>query len=193
MYDVATLARRERAWSRPRAVQVLKVMPDLPGMRTLYVGANAKRFDLYALFQNPGQNLYVLEVWKPYVKSLKQSGRAVAGIMLGNIFDIATHPGVAALAPFELLVWWHGPEHANQDQARELLAPDGVIHQFYTKAILLGVPWGVFKQKAIDGNPLQEHKATYHPEWFEQLGYHTATTGKVNVKKGNITAWKRKK
>ncbi len=171
-------------------LSVLTALPELQTYRrVLYVGANVDRFQLYGLLA--GKALHVLEVFKPYVEALRASPAfRLESVIQGNVLEADAVPEVARLAPFDLLVWWHGPEHVDMDAARALLGPTGGVHRLYTKAILLGCPWGVYKQGAVDANEWQKHRWHPLPDFFLNLGYSVYTVGEPHSKEGHITAWR---
>jgi len=169
----------------PRERQTLAALPDLGQMvGCLYVGANARRFQLHALMPRP---LIVLEVFPRYVEQLRGSSRwRTDEVICGDIRDFEGSPGMV-----DLLCWWHGPEHVGREQAARLLGPASPLHRIYRRAFLVGAPWGHYRQGVVDGNPAQEHLSHLEPDFFESLGYHTATLGACGVRGGHITAWLR--
>jgi len=173
----------------PRGRQVFDALPELPEFRSaLYIGANAKRFHLYGLF--PADGLYVLEVFPEYCEQLRADRRRpVAGVFCGDVRGIDSNDGVRALAPFDVVCWWHGPEHLTKQDAAPLLKPAGSLERIAGRAVLLGMPWGVHRQEPSDGNPCQAHRSAWSPVDLERWGYETAVLGRPH--KGHLTAWKR--
>jgi hypothetical protein len=172
-------------------LSALAALPELGTYnKVLYVGANTTRFQLYGLFAY--ESLYVLEVYDPYVKALRDSKKyPVARVLRGNILDLEASQELRLLAPFGLIVWWHGPEHVEIGALEGLLGPQGSIHKWYTGAILLGCPWGRYEQGAVDGNVWQKHVSHLNPEFFTERGYQVSTVGQRDTKDGAITVWRR--
>ena len=169
----------------------VEALPDLGTLgRTLYVGANTRRFDLYRLFEP--SSLYVLEAWDPNVRALRQATHLpLAGVILGDVLQAAELPEIAALAPFDLLCWWHGPEHVAEGLLAPFIGPSGRLHRLYSRAVLMGAPWGRYEQGAAGGNPYEVHRSTLLPVFFENLGYQVNTVGRQDCPDGHITAWRR--
>jgi len=177
--DEEMQARARRNGVRGR--KVLECLPKLNEYQTcLYVGANAKRFQLYGMFQREG--LYVLEVWPEYCRQVRESlERPVAGVFEGDIRSALDIPDLMELAPFDIVCWWHGPEHVSTRDLIDLLRFwKGDMHALWSRAILLGCPWGVREQGPKDGNEHQVHVSTLYPIFFSAGGFEVATVGKAD-------------
>jgi len=177
--DEEMQARARRNGVRGR--KVLECLPKLNEYQTcLYVGANAKRFQLYGMFRREG--LYVLEVWPEYCRQVRESReRPVAGVFEGDIRSALEIPELMEHAPFDIVCWWHGPEHVPLNDLIDTIAfDDAPIHKLWSRAIVLGCPWGVREQGAKDGNEHQAHVSTLYPGPLISLGYEVATVGKAD-------------
>jgi len=171
--------------------EALHALPELRTFgRVLYVGANTRRFDLYRLF-DPSR-LYVLEAWKANVRALRQAKHlGLCGVILGDVLQAAELPEIAALAPFELVCWQDGPEHVAEDDLRAFIGPSGPLHGLYSGAVLMGAPWGLYRQGAAYGNPYEVHRSYLVPEFFTGLGYQATVVGEKDTASGHVTAWRR--
>ena len=169
----------------------LRALPELRTFgRVLYVGANTRRFDLYRLFEP--SSLYVLEAWEPNVRALRQATHlGLGGVILGDVLQAAELPEIAALTPFDLLVWSHGPEHVERGALERFIGPSGALHGLYSRAVLMGAPWGRYEQAGVGGNPYEAHRSHLLPEFFLKLGYQTSTVGRKDDPAGHVTAWRR--
>jgi hypothetical protein len=165
-------------------------LPQLPEYRTvLYVGANQRRFQLYGMIRD--KEITVLEIHGPNALALAQNKRRpVARIIQGDVVSADWDAQVLAGAPYDLLLWWHGPEHVPEHTARALLSCEGTLRRLWRWAILLGCPWGLSPQEAIDGNADQAHRWAISPEWFEEMGYQTICLGRPDRPRSHITAWR---
>ncbi len=177
--DEEMQARARRNGTQGR--KALECLPKLNEYQTcLYIGANAKRFHMYGMFRREG--LYVLEVWPEYCRQVRESRkRPVAGVFEGDIRSVLEIPELMALAPFDIVCWWHGPEHVSTRDLIDLLRFwKGDMHALWSRAILLGCPWGVMEQEAIDGNAHQAHVSTMYACDFPAWGFDVATVGKCD-------------
>jgi hypothetical protein len=166
-------------------VQVELVRQHLSGLFNhpgdmLYVGANPIRCHLANEFNDTGWHLELLEIWSPNIDHYSNGG-PFHDLKLGDIREVdgLTH---------DALFWWHGPEHISKDEIPVVLERlEGMV-----SAIVLGCPWGKYRQGAEYGNPYEEHKATLYPVDFLDWGYEVATCGMADTGDGlsHILAWK---
>jgi len=178
-----------------RARALVRAWPDLldPGIyhKVLYIGANARRFQLYRLLST-GREVHVLEAHPPNAAALRADPHhPVAGIVCGDVrknFELCWH-----LAPFDLIVWWHGPEHVPKADLPRLLAPSGAegLGWLCRGAILCGSPWGRYEQGAVGGNAYERHQSALYPSDYRAWGFdHTLTHGRPDVPGSHISAWR---
>lgn len=59
-----------------------------------------------------------------------------------------------------------------------------------SRVVVLGCPYGVYKQGAEYGNPYEEHLSYLYPEFLQGLGYNVDTVGNIDERGSNILAWK---
>jgi len=170
----------------------VEALGDMAQYKTvLYVGANPRQFQLYGFLK--ATQLYVLEIWPAYAELLRSESKyPVAGIFLGDIRNAATMPELEAVAPFDALIWWHGPEHVSERDARLLLEPASTLHWLYSKLLLIGAPFGHYRQGPVDGNPHQTHQWNPTVHWFEALGFQVDSVGAAGVPRSGIVAWMRR-
>lgn len=153
-----------------------------PRLNILYVGACENRHDLVPELKAAGHTVTVLEIWPAYADWLDAHPELFDQVIRGDVRDVLT----LAPGPYDVAMWWHGPEHMVESGLADVFAKlEGVA-----RLVVLGCPWGVFPQEAIDGNPAQAHSSHLLPDFFQALGYKTITTGSVNSWGSGITAWK---
>lgn len=159
--------------------------------RVLYVGANPRRFHLHGMLHAGGdRELWVLEVWEPYAEALRSDERhPTAGVICGDVRDLLDILDVRRRAPFDLAVWWHGPEHVPMHEAARLLRR-GHFDAVCSGALVCATPWGRHEQEPVDGNPLQAHSSTWYARDFERLGFHTLTRGRCGEPPNDLVAWR---
>lgn len=88
---------------------------------------------------------------------------------------------------YELVFWWHGPEYIHRNELNDTIEQ---LETIATKYIILGCPWGVFKQGELDNNPYEKHVTHWTGEEFEQLGFKIERLRKKDKRGSNITAVK---
>jgi hypothetical protein len=123
---------------------------------------------------------HVLEIYQPNCLDLESHG--VPNVTCGDVRDI----NQIFPRPFDIILWWHGPEHVEGREARRIfndLIPLANI------GLILGCPLGDEPQGVCYGNLHERHLSAWHPSDFELLGFDTAT---VNDRSdyGHITAWR---
>lgn len=120
----------------------------------------------------------VVEVFPKYVKALTPEVTANGGkIYTADIRE--WDPGKS----WDLVLWWHGPEHMHKDSAERVIEK---LSKIYRRWFVVGVPNGYYKQPPIDGNPQQEHVSHYSPDWFRVRGFC------VETDRRGIIAWRAK-
>lgn len=174
-----------------RKRQLLKFIPGVMKCKTmLYIGANPRRFELMDLFwaEAPQMKVDVLEAWAKNVDGLWKLNakyRIFNNILHGDISAIGIEKEVNA--PYDVVVFWHGPEHIYKSEIPQIL---GTLRMMASKYVILGCPWGKFPQKAVGFNPFEEHKSHLFPADFQKWGYKTRTIKKPDKRGGHILAWK---
>ncbi len=146
----------------------------------LYVGARTDRFDLSVPLKNSNAQITVLEIFEPNIKYLKTLDFDHK-VIQGDVRNVATD------IIYDNIIWWHGPEHI---QKTELAATLSKLEEICKNIILLGCPWGIYKQGHLHNNPHEEHVSHYDGATFRELGYTVECLGEKNVQGSNITSIK---
>jgi hypothetical protein len=161
---------------------LLRLIPDFhEHKRVLNIGASGKQHFMIPEMLEAGQHVSVVEIYEPYVLQLRKKFPQVA-VYHANVLDIAT----LRLPKFDLIFWWHGPEH------HPAVAP--VLCLLYTMEphlLVVSTPNGRYPQAAIDGNPRQEHRHSFEPGYWKRLGFEEWSSGIPGDMRGNIVAWRR--
>ena len=150
----------------------------------LYVGAR-ERTQLLDLFVNAGFRVTVLEAWGPNCELLRKRSD-IHEVIQGNINEFVTMTD----REWDVVLWWHGPEHVELSILRRTLEGIKKIARYM---VVLGCPWGAYPQGPLDDNPYEVHVSHLTPEFFHQFGYSTETLGMKDTMGSNITAWWRRK
>jgi len=87
---------------------------------------------------------------------------------------------------FDLVIWWHGPEHVPLEQLRVTFEK---LKKIARRCIVVGCPWGHYSRRAFGGNPFEVHHCHLDTGFFEDMGFKTATVGRRNKHGSHITAW----
>lgn len=116
-----------------------------------------------------------IEIWPPYVKRLRENPPAWLNYLWQrDICDIETRLKISPVR-YELVVWWHGPEHA-QTPTAGLRALANCEYVCFGK-VLLGTPWGKSQNTQWAGfegeadNPHEAHGWELTPDELDDLGY----------------------
>ena len=170
-----------------RRAELEEHVPDLftPGHSILYVGANQQRAHYALEMKDAGNTLDLVEIEQANVDFWDtKPDSPFTSCQLGDIRE-----KMAANA-YDLVFWYHGPEHVTKDELDAALAnceravkPGGMV--------VLGCPWG----DGPDGNvasPYGKHVSKWYPEDFTDRGYHAAVGGTKDSGYSSLIAWKRK-
>lgn len=168
-----------------RTKSLLRLIPNLfdqCSKSVLYIGARTDRFDYGEEFRNAGYEIILLEVWPentlylsriPWLKKVIQADITLYNFSQDDKFDI--------------VFWWHGPEHIEETKIPITLKRlESVTNEY----IILGCPWGKFEQGELYNNPFEKHISYLDYNIFEDLGYETECLGEKNLYGSNITAVK---
>lgn len=146
--------------------------------RMLYVGSALRSPTDYRIIRQKTKWIDCLEIWPPTIEFLKER-KLYNRIILGDIAEYTDLDG------YDIVVWWHGPEHMEMDRAKET-----IIRLRETAPIVwLATPWGASPQGGVFDNPFNAHRSVWLPENFEECGYSTAVCGRVNGKGSQLVAW----
>lgn len=166
--------------------QLRRCVPQIFKVGTcLYVGASRDKFANSAReLIKAGRVVTILEIWEPNCDFYRQQP-TITNVIQGDVRDVAR----LGLPHYDLVMWWHGPEHIPQADLPTTLAALEAL----TDLIVLGCPYGltVQREEEMRGNPHQVHLAGLLPADFNVLGYQTDTFGKeADWNACNILAWK---
>jgi len=169
-------------FKQSRYSQLERVVPELykPG-KILYVGAQPVR-EPVALksMRRIGHEITLFEIWPDNAAHYEKRG-LFDHVIVGDVREIES----LNLSHYDAVVWWHGPEHI------DLVDLPDTLKQLETVAdvVVVACPWGVMHQKAIYGNPHEEHRTHLLPEDFP-IEYNTDVIGEVNARSGHLIAWR---
>lgn len=153
----------------------------------LYIGAYVGRFSYCRELYRLRHEITVLEIWEPFLISLKESKFAplVVHFVLGDVCDVGSDKCALPHAEYDYSFWWHGPEHVEKGEALKAVAS---LESITKKDVILGMPWGKFHQGAAYGNPYNEHKSSWYAGDF--VGYQYAAIGPKDIPGGHLLFWK---
>lgn len=166
------------------ADQVNLVAGHIPGAldgckRILCVGERPHPTCARAFLRDMGHDLTILEIWEPYCEGLREQGYKV---IQGDVRDLPPD-----LGRFDIVWWWMGPEHLEQDEIAGALAGIEVIADL----VIIGCPWGKHEQGEIDGNRHQIHRTIIYPEDVRDWGYQVARHGMPDTRiDGFLIGWR---
>jgi hypothetical protein len=163
------------------------IRPYLPELFTkpgslLYIGARPDAHSWLPELFLAGHSLTVLEVWPENTEGLRGDPR-ISRLIQGDVREIDTLP-----LTFDMIFWWHGPEHLSYDEIGPTLAR---LEAKALRLVALACPYGYYPQGAHKGNPYEEHKTYLYPEQFTDWGYEVRTDGQEDEAGSEIVAWKR--
>lgn len=162
---------------------LLKAKPDVLRRRAcLYIGAHpGKGLSFLQELRHAGYVTTIIEAWEQNVKDIMP--------LLENGEEII-HADIRAWVPprrYDLVLWWHGPEHVPLSNAGEMLER---LKEFAKGAVIVGAPWGSSPQGPAYGNPFEQHVSNVTEEFLESHGYEVATYGiKDKPCNGQIMGW----
>lgn len=160
---------------------LVKCVPDL-FTRTgtcLYIGASVSRFQMGQRLIDAGYEISIVEPWQPNIVHYRARGFPVVADDIRN--------AVLYLRKFDIVMWWHGPEHVN---ARDLAWLIPALETLARRYVILAYPYGEYAQGSHLGNDYEKHVTTLWPDSFR--GYQSASIGKAgDGPQSCVIAWKR--
>ncbi len=157
--------------------QIIKNIPEIKDSQTiLYIGARADSFQIKEYMQKLDLKITILEIFHPNVVFLRNKGFEV---IEADITKYKTE------RQWDIILWWHGPEHIEKSEIFEVLKN---LEKIESKAVILGCPWGLHPQNTIYNNIHEIHKCTLYEEDFKSLDYNTRTLGKMDGDYSNLLA-----
>lgn len=165
-------------------------VPDfLDYSSVLYVGGNRTRLQLVHELWWAGSDIDIVEIWAAYVRELRRGQKKRAyfsRIMQGDVRALAEAIGDRK---YELVVWWHGPEHVDRHDLPRALA---CLEAAATHLCVVGCPHGRCGQGVTkDGNVYQRHRTHWLPTDFEEIGWKAATLRPDPGMDSHLIGWKR--
>ena len=161
----------------------LKTLHDIPGLMDsggtlLYIGARLPD-GLRGIqeLRNAGYAVTILEVWPDNVRKLLEAG-----------FDATQGDVLFDGTRFDVVFWWHGPEHVEKSELPQVAAG---LKEISRRLLVTGCPWGRYEQGEEYGNPHERHVSHLEPEDLTAAGLpHTRTYGVRDTGyPSHITAW----
>ena len=142
----------------------------------LYIGVSKIHFQFKNYLRK--YNVTLLEAYRPNLESY------VGKYIVINA-DITKF--YSPILRWDVIMWWHGPEHITKEELPSTLMN---IEKMAKELVILGCPWGLYKQGAIRNNPYEVHKNHIYPKDLIELGYSVETIGASDHPGSNILAWK---
>lgn len=171
-------------WYRPRyrnrTAQVRPILKKYQLSSVLYVGASWRRQQFVGSLAKAAKYVDVLEAWPDNVKALHTNVN-FRNVIQGDVRDIDK----LIRQSYDLVFWWHGPEHVTEEEASSVIDSLREI----AKVVILGCPWGILRQDAAYDNPYEQHQSALYPSFFEERGFLVSTMGQQDKGGSNITAW----
>jgi hypothetical protein len=168
-----------------RVRQIKKNIPSIFSTtgKILYVGVSANRTSFLELL-NPKQ-ITILEIHKPNIEAIRQDTKySKCKFVLGDVRCLATYFEPNS---FSVAIWYHGPEHVTYEKIPNTL---NQLETIATQLVVLGCPWGIYKQGEVEGNIHEIHQASLYPDDFAKWGYNVETLAQKDIQGSNILAWK---
>ncbi len=144
----------------------------------LYIGGSPGKVQLLGHLQQ--YNITILEI----------DAKNAAGLNFPTVVgDVRSAYNLFSPKQFEVIIWWHGPEHVYHHEI------EGLLFDLANKCkslIILGAPYGYYPQGVVDGNIHERHLCHLMPEDFKKWGYRSATVGEPESgPEGCIVAWRK--
>ena len=170
---------------------VKRCMPDLFSGKyqsVLYVGANQKRQHFLNFFgESNYKRIVILEAFKGNYEFLKKKFETKQPDLYEVIWGKVEKIDKLSFEPFDVIFFWHGPEHLPQQQIEPTLKK---LESISNHLVILGMPFGKYVQGSEYGNPFEVHLFDIYPSFLQKVDYKTETLGNQDEKGSNITAWK---
>lgn len=161
-------------------------VPDVYSHQSvLYIGASPARQILAKEFRDHGAHIDLVEVWPPNVEALSKTHTAVFdNFILGDVRRL----GEVIKKQYDVVVWWHGPEHVTKEEFEPTLQS---LRQFATRLVVTACPHGDFPQGEYGGNKFETHYLALTPEDFHRLGWYAISFGERDDRWSWVMAWYR--
>jgi hypothetical protein len=173
---------------RAREKQLMRQIPGALKYKTLlYIGANAKRMQMLKLFIKQKYRIDIIEIWPENIAGLKAWNQKKKNVKKFYCADIRKF---IPASKYDVIMWWHGPEHVRIEELRDILAH---LEWSARHLVILASPWGDVAQEIDSKNPFEEHLAALYPKTWSGFGYKSHAIGKENIAFSNLLAWKQMK
>jgi len=169
-----------------RNQQLMHCVPDALRHKTLlYIGASRRRQQMLSLFVDRNYRITILEAWLPNAMYVSKHVSGVRDVICADVRNIMRE--TLPLPRYDVVCWWHGPEHVAIDDLAPTLAN---LEEIAERLVILASPWGRYDQGAVDGNPWEKHRSVIYPDLLHALGYSTHTIGVLDRRGSNLLAWR---
>ncbi len=167
---------------------LMQCVPDLMKYQTcLYIGGNRARLQLVPALKWAGYRMDIMEIWKPYLQELRFLNekkeyfrRILRGDVTKPILDVVKER-------YDLVVWWHGCEHVDEEALPVALAN---IQKVARRLAVCAAPHGHCGQGVTkDGNTYQRHRYDVMPEHIQHCGWHTGTLEDAPSMRSHLIGW----
>jgi len=148
----------------------------------LYIGAKNSRMQCSELLRNNIKNLK-LDIVEPFIENYNF---LLTLNWINKVYN-CTIQDFDIDIKYDIIFWWHGPEHIEKTQLKDTFEK---IESLSNKYIILGCPYGKYEQGAVGGNDFEIHRSYLYPEDFSKYGYSVSTLGEKDVRCSHILAWK---
>jgi len=176
------------AWRKPelRLNQLREKVPELfnEPRTVLYVGAMKKQHQCVEELKEAGCTITLLELVEGNCEYYEGKG-IFDHIICGDVREVDQH-----FTPdsFDVVLWWHGPEHVDRKDVEPSVAK---LEKIATKLVVLASPWGKTRKwtYSIIG---REHLSALYVDDYLNMGFNVATLGEADRwRKGTqLLAWK---
>ena len=152
----------------------------------LYIGAKSNRWDYVPEMYSAGAEITVLEACEYNVE----------GLWGHEYFEKIIHGDVRYIdyldlgrEKFDVVFWWHGPEHVSKAEAKELVPK---LVNLANKYVVFGVPWGVVPQGIVLDNIYEVHLSYWDIRDFRDIDFVVEKIEPKDVLGSCLIGWRKK-
>ncbi len=157
-----------------------KYIPDFFDYKTvLYIGIEKYRCVFIKNLVEHGYIIDLLEIWKPHADHYREANKKLC--IFRDIYngDVRKIDEVIIGKKYDVVFWFHGPEHILKDQIPETF---NKIKKYTKKLLVMACPHGESESPARDGNIYNEHYCALYPQDFIDLGFNAISENDVRIK-----------
>lgn len=143
----------------------------------LYIGVNENRFQFQKQLDKLKYKITLLEAYPPNLELYVDKYICINA----DITKFETED------KWDVVMWWHGPEHISKEELKPTLQK---LESMAKKLVILGCPWGKYKQGVVGGNIYEIHRNYIYPKNLIELGYSIETIGKPDYFGNNLMGWR---